>query len=111
MEWQTFPPAVSAVMIAVAGGIAKYMNDIVQGKPFVLSVFLGNVFIAGFTGFMFFQFAESVGMNDKMQSMFSGIGGFMGVEGLRFIQNILLRRFQIRFTEMPEHPGSKAPNE
>jgi len=36
--------------VAVAGGIARYLNSYVQGKPFKVSIFFASAFTAGFSG-------------------------------------------------------------
>ncbi len=96
------------LLVAVAGGLARYMNDLLNGKSFSVSALGANLIISGFCGFMFVQFAANWQMGDRFQAIAAGMGGFMGVEGVRLLQIIILRRLSVKI-DSPGPPSSAGP--
>lgn len=97
MKSEAVPTEVIATIFAIVGGLAKYLHNYIQGKPFVFAVLFANLIVSGFSGFMFAQFAQVVGASEKVQFISAGIGGFMGAAAIDLIQTWLLDKFFISY--------------
>ena len=72
-------------ILAVTGGIARYLNSYVSGQKFKFSVLLASAVVAGFSGFMFALLGETMAMPATMIHIMAGVGGFFGEQTLKFI--------------------------
>ena len=72
-------------LIAVAGGIARYLAGYKNGHPFNIKIFISSIFISGFSGYMFALMAISINMPVPMQFMMAGTGGFFGDQAMKHI--------------------------
>lgn len=84
------------VMIAVFGGLARYLNSYTKGTPFKLSIFFASAFVAGFSGWMFSQIGISMGMPVSMIYMMAGTGGFFGEQTMKYILEWLQNKGKIQ---------------
>ena len=82
------------VLVSAMGGVAKYLNEYLNGGKFHFGLFLANILLSAFSGLMFKLFGESIGLNQNILYMFAGIGGFMSSSSLNLIANILSRKIQ-----------------
>jgi len=76
-------------LIAVAGGIAKYLAGYINGIPFSFKMFLSSVFVSGFSGYMFAIMAITMNLPVPMQFMMAGTGGFFGDQTMKYIMDYL----------------------
>lgn len=72
-------------VIAVCGGIARYLSGYADGKPFSFGVFVASAFVAGFSGWMFALMGLSLNFPQPMVFMMAGTGGFMGEQTMKLI--------------------------
>jgi hypothetical protein len=70
---------------AVAGGIARYLNSYVQGKPFKISIFFASAFTAGFSGYMFAILGLTMNLPPTMLFVVAGTGGFFGEQTMKLV--------------------------
>lgn len=73
------------VSIAFFGGIARYLTGFTNGAPFRFSVFFASGIVAGFSGWMFALFGETMHLPQEMLFVMAGIGGFSGEQTMKFI--------------------------
>jgi len=81
-------------VVAIAGGIARYLNGYVNGQRFKLSVFFASAFVAAFSGLMFALMGESLNMPQQVIHLMAGCGGFFGEQTMKFIMEWLGKRAQ-----------------
>ena len=79
-------------LIAVAGGIARYANSFIAGKPFKISVLFASAFVAGFSGYMFAVVGISLNLPLPMQFVMAGVGGFFGEQTMKLILEYAAKR-------------------
>jgi len=86
MDWHTeLPASASYGIIAIAGGVARYLRGFVDGKKFKLTVFVASGFVAGFSGLMFAFFGIEMGVHQTTIYIMSGVGGFFGEQTMKLI--------------------------
>lgn len=74
------------VLTAVSGGMARYLYKYTRGRKFSFQEMLAELFISGFSGIMFYKFAEIVlNFPDSANGLLAGLGGWMGVESMKFL--------------------------
>ncbi len=81
--------------IAVAGGIARYLNGYVKGEKFKLSILVASAMVAGFSGFMFALLGQSWNLPPPLINVMAGVGGFFGEQTLKFIMESIEKRSSI----------------
>lgn len=92
MEWlKSLPVEVMFVLIASFGGIARYLNGYTNGAPFKFSVFIASAIVAGFSGWMFALFGQSMDFPPEMLYVMAGTGGFFGEQSLKFLMEHFTR--------------------
>lgn len=87
-----FPIEVFYGFIAIAGGVARYLNGYVNGQRFKLSIFFASAFVAGFSGYMFALLGVSMNMPQGFLFMMSGVGGFFGEQTMQFVLEAITKR-------------------
>lgn len=92
--YKHFPIEVFYGFIAIAGGIARYLNGYANGQKFKLSIFLASGFVAGFSGYMFALLGTTMNMPTPFLFMMAGIGGFFGEQTLKLIMEYITKRTQ-----------------
>lgn len=88
-----FPIEVIYGIAAIAGGIARYLNSYTNGEIFSLRIFLASTFVSGFSGYMFAVLGQSLEMPPPFIFMMAGSGGFFGDQTMKFIKEVLDKRF------------------
>jgi hypothetical protein len=77
------------VVLAVAGGCARYLNGFTNGEPFRFSLFVASGLVAGFSGYMFALLGTSLDFPQSMLFMMAGTGGFFGEQTLKFLMEYI----------------------
>jgi small basic protein len=84
-DYHIEPLQVAYAMLAVFGGIARYLNSYTNGIPFRFSVFVASVVVSGFSGYMFATLGSSLGVVTDMRFIMAGAGGFFGDQAMKLI--------------------------
>lgn len=71
-------------ILAVVGGIARYLNSYVQGGPFSFPMFVASTVVSGFSGYMFALIGVSISLPEPLLFVMAGTGGFFGDQALKF---------------------------
>lgn len=79
-------------VVAVAGGIARYLNSYVGGQKFRASIFLASAVVAGFSGFMFALLGQSLNMPAVLINIMAGVGGFFGDQTLKYVMEFITKK-------------------
>lgn len=79
-------------IIAIAGGIARYLNSFTAGQPFSLGVLFASAFVSGFSGYMFAIIGISMNLPSPILFMMAGVGGFSGDQTMKFLLEYLERK-------------------
>lgn len=80
--------------LAIAGGVARYLNGYVNGQGFKFSVFAASAFVAGFSGLMFAILGDSLNLPNAIVHVMAGTGGFMGDQTLKFVMEYVTGKVQ-----------------
>ena len=72
-------------IIAISGGIARYLNSYITGQKFKFSIFVASALVAGFSGYMFALLGETLVLPAPMTHVMAGVGGFFGEQTMRLI--------------------------
>ncbi len=90
--YKHFPVEMIYGFVAIAGGVARYLNGYVNGQRFKLSIFLASAFVAGFSGYMFALLGTSMNMPQGFLYMMAGAGGFFGEQTMKFIMEYITKK-------------------
>ena len=83
--FRQFSTEIIFVLLATAGGVARYLNGYANGSQFKFSIFCASAAVAGFSGYMFALLGTSLNFNQPMLFMMAGIGGFFGEQTLKLM--------------------------
>lgn len=72
-------------IIALCGGVARYLNGYTDGRSFKFSVFVASAFVAGFSGWMFALIGENLRLPQEMLFVMAGTGGFFGEQTMKLV--------------------------
>lgn len=80
------------VVVAVAGGVAKYMNTLLtsDAPTFEFIRFLARLTVGAFSGYMFARAAHTI--NPSWDVFAAGIGGWLGADGMEYAALIIKSR-------------------
>lgn len=78
--------------IAVAGGIARYLNGVVSGQSFHFGILLASAFVSGFSGYMFALLGLSMNLPEPMLFILAGVGGFFGDQTMKLIMEVATQK-------------------
>jgi len=79
-------------IVAVVGGIARYLTGFTNGIPFNLGIFLASTFVSGFSGYMFAILGQSMSLPLPMLFVMAGTGGFMGEQTMKLIMEYVSKK-------------------
>lgn len=79
-------------IIAMGGGIARYLNNYASGAKFSVTIFLASAIVAGFSGYMFALFGDSLNLPYPMSHILAGLGGFFGDQSLKFMYEYFTKK-------------------
>jgi len=82
-------------LVAISGGVARYLSSFTHGKPFKFSIFIASAFVSGFSGWMFAQMGLSLDMPQGIVFMMAGVGGFMGEQNMKFVVEYVQRKVKV----------------
>ena len=82
-------PSLAYVLLAMSGGIARYLHSYTHGAKFHWGVFSANAVLSGFSGYIFALVATSMQMPDNLTFVFAGVGGFLGHSGLEWLSEVI----------------------
>lgn len=88
-----FPLEAVYVFVAIAGGMARYLNSYANGVPFKLGILLASSFSSGFSGYIFALLAVTMSLPLPMQFIFAGVGGFFGEQTMKYVMEYVTKRF------------------
>jgi len=92
--WQT----VIAVILAVAGGLARLLN-LKDNTKLKWSKIVSELFISGFAGLMVLMLARASGLSGDLVGVFAGVSGWIGPRVLDLITNIVAKTAGVNFNE------------
>ncbi len=95
MNFNHIPVELGYVLVALAGGIARYLNGYTSGAPFKLGIFIASTVVSAFSGYMFALLGISMGMGAHYIFMMAGMGGFFGDQALRYLIEIVVKRLNL----------------
>lgn len=72
-------------MIAIMGGVARYLRGYVDGIPFSFGVFMASAFVSGFGGWLFALLGLSLALPQPLTFAMAGIGGFFSDQTLKLV--------------------------
>lgn len=88
------PTEIMYVIVAAAGGVARYLQHYLNDGGFTWQHFFAHVIVSSFSGYMFYNFASGIlNMPNNTVAIFAGLGGWMGVEALKMLESIIKKRF------------------
>lgn len=89
-----FPSDLVWIIIALFGGIARYLDTYLKGKEtFSIPRMIANIIICGFSGYMCAE--VMLLMYPSWALISAGIGGYAGVEALNFLVEIWKNKFTV----------------
>ena len=88
-DFPQLPLSFTTSIVAIAGGVARYLVGYVDGGRFKLSIFIASAFVSGFSGWMFALMGLDMNVPQEMIYMMAGVGGFMGEQTMKFILEYL----------------------
>lgn len=95
MDSKTFLNQIIIAIIATLGGIARYLNDYMNGAKFVLLMFVVNAIVSCFTGLIFGLLATGWGLDQHYVWAISGIGGSWGFHGIVFLRQVIAAQVKL----------------
>jgi len=78
--------------IATIGGVARYLNDYINGRGFRITVFLASAFVSAFGGFMFALLGETMGLPENMLYLMAGLGGFFSDQSVKLAMEYVTKK-------------------
>lgn len=86
--WDMFTAKMEALqwiygIIAVCGGIARYLRSYTSGDVFDWRVFFASAFFSGFSGWMFAIIGLSLDLPQNLIFVLAGTGGFFGDQTMK----------------------------
>lgn len=87
-----FPIEVMYGIVAIVGGISRYLTAYVNGEHFKFSILIASAFIAGFSGYMFALMGDSMSMPYPLPHIMAGVGGFFGDQTMKLVLEYVARR-------------------
>jgi hypothetical protein len=81
--------------IAIAGGIARYLNSYATGTPFKLSIFIASTFVSGFSGYMFALLGTTMNLPEGFLFIMAGTGGFFGDQTMKLVMERLNKEVKL----------------
>ena len=91
-EISSLPIELTLVLVAVFGGIARYLNGYINGQGFKLTVFVASVIVSGFGGLMFGWLGHTLAMAPTTLLIMAGMGGYFSEQTLKLVFDIIKAR-------------------
>lgn len=90
----TIPEWVRVVILATAGGTAKYLHGYLEGQPFHWRRLLASAAVSAFCGWQLADFISRLHPGWMMAS--AGFGGWAGAEGIRLVIQLAYKHIERR---------------
>lgn len=92
MNGLPFSAEIMWILIAMAGGIARYLDQYLKsGTPPKLGMLISHALVSGFAGFMMVQFV--LHFSKDWAVIAAGAGGYLGTQALDFIASVFKAKF------------------
>lgn len=103
MNGLPFGAEIMWVLIAMAGGIARYLDQYLKtGSPPKIGMLLAHAVVSGFSGYMMVQFV--LRFSPDWSIIAAGAGGYLGTQGLDFISHTMKSKFGHDGPPRTHHP-------
>jgi len=91
------PVEAAYVSVAATGGLARYLQIYLSGGEFSPKKLFAHLAVSAFSGYMFFQFGMNiVGMPEQSSAIIAGMGGWLGADAMKLLENWLQERLNKR---------------
>lgn len=80
--------------LAVFGGLARYLQQLMQGEEFKWLHLFAHLFIGGFTGVSMAKIAMVFGLGADGAHLIAAWGGVVGLKGFEFVQLLLEKKIK-----------------
>lgn len=105
-------PELLWVLIAMAGGIARYLDQYLKtGQAPKLGLMLGHAIVSGFAGYMVVQI--TIKFQPDWAVVAAGAGGYLGTQGLEWVSWVVRARVSSYLPpprgDMPPDPPPATP--
>jgi len=81
-------------VIAMCGGIARYLSSYSRGAEFNIYILIASTFVSGFSGWMFATLGVSLNLPETMVFIMAGTGGFFGDQTMKLIMDYVKLRIE-----------------
>lgn len=88
------PAQLIFMVIAIAGGVARYLTGYANGTPFKFSILIAASLAAGFSGMMFYYVGVALNLPVPFLAMMAGTGGFYGEQTMKLVLEYASRNLQ-----------------
>lgn len=88
------PTEMTVALLAILGGAAKYIQDVLEGKDFKWKELFMHIIIGGISGYCMAQLAVGLGLGEGIQQFVSGSGGVMGLQSFFFAKRIIEKKIR-----------------
>jgi hypothetical protein len=104
LTWARFAADAMWVLLAMAGGIAKYLDSYIRtGLLPSLGILFAHAAVSGFSGYMVAQVV--IRFSPEWALVAAGVGGYLGTQGLDFASAVLKARIT---GALPKNDGSSS---
>lgn len=83
------PIEIIMTLLAVFGGVARYLNGYINGQGFRFSLFIASIVVSGFGGLMFGLLGMALDAPMTLLLVMAGLGGHFSDQTLKFIYEIV----------------------
>lgn len=89
---EKLPTEALIVILAVGGGVSRYLNGYLNGVPFRFLAFVSSTFVSGFSGYMFALLGISMNFPGPILFMLAGCGGFFGDQTMKLVMDFVTNK-------------------
>lgn len=90
--WVRFTAELMWVVLAMVGGVAKYLDIYIRtGVIPKLGFLFAHTLVSGFSGYMVAQVVTR--MSPEWALVAAGVGGYLGTQGLDWVSAVLKNKF------------------
>lgn len=93
-QFPQIPSEFIYALIAISGGVARYLNSLTSGNPFSVFMLAASAFMSGFSGYMFYLAGVSMNLPSPILGVMAGVGGFFGDQTMKFLMEYVQKKLQ-----------------